>query len=573
MNHLARIVNEFNELTKIARKWDDLSYDEQKGYLSRHPLSRRKMTAKPEGQEKSREKPSSRKKLVKEKLKERLTAKPESGEKSREKLLSRKKLLKEIKKAPTEDSSDRDRDPYMENIKSGVTWRKNKIEELKKSLPKDQQEWAPYLVQINRKTGDSFANDIKDVYKNKPIIHEAGDKEKFLVPSVLTQYNNSGRRYLVDEANIDNVNLLAFDSVEEAKAFIDEEPAMAEKFTLRKQIKSVTEDIFNSYKKTIVPEGYHHLPHMYIADSLAKTPQEDVYGTRHNSDNTTEQYLMTKGQSFNLSSSDHKKIDNAINNPESSLEDVKFAIDNLDKFTADVKKYKEINKGSDYDVEKAQEFLDKKDKIKKALSDSVEKLKLKNKLIDKHGYETKDDIKLPEGFEFRDKPKLSYEAYNDIIIGNDDMEIHLSLSKPDGNGKHGGEVYYKVPGKDGTYMLGRRGFDSGISTSWDENQDVNQLIQEKINEVKAKQDKISQMTVQIPVKGSRQGGGTWSVTPERFEEMKNELKSGKQLTFSPSGMGTGYYVSARPSRYGDKAAKELDDMFGMPLYIDTYDHD
>jgi len=44
MNHLARIQIEF---LKEARKWDDLSIDEQKAYLKRHPKSKRKITAKP----------------------------------------------------------------------------------------------------------------------------------------------------------------------------------------------------------------------------------------------------------------------------------------------------------------------------------------------------------------------------------------------------------------------------------------------------------------------------------------------------------------------------------------------
>jgi hypothetical protein len=46
MKHLATI---FSEFIKQARKWDDLSYEDQKGYLSRHPGTRRKITAKPEG--------------------------------------------------------------------------------------------------------------------------------------------------------------------------------------------------------------------------------------------------------------------------------------------------------------------------------------------------------------------------------------------------------------------------------------------------------------------------------------------------------------------------------------------
>jgi len=36
-------------IQKQARKWDDLTYEEQKGYLSRHPLSKRRITARPGG--------------------------------------------------------------------------------------------------------------------------------------------------------------------------------------------------------------------------------------------------------------------------------------------------------------------------------------------------------------------------------------------------------------------------------------------------------------------------------------------------------------------------------------------
>ncbi|MDO8641478.1 MAG: hypothetical protein Q7R33_08090, partial [Nitrosarchaeum sp.] len=44
MNHLAQIQIEF---LKEARKWDEFSLEDQKGYLKRHPKSKRKITAKP----------------------------------------------------------------------------------------------------------------------------------------------------------------------------------------------------------------------------------------------------------------------------------------------------------------------------------------------------------------------------------------------------------------------------------------------------------------------------------------------------------------------------------------------
>jgi len=44
MKFLAQIQAEF---VKLSRTWDELTLREQKGYLSRHPRSRRRLTAKP----------------------------------------------------------------------------------------------------------------------------------------------------------------------------------------------------------------------------------------------------------------------------------------------------------------------------------------------------------------------------------------------------------------------------------------------------------------------------------------------------------------------------------------------
>jgi hypothetical protein len=53
MKHLARIQIEF---LKEARKWDDLTLEDQKAYLKRHPKSKRKITAKPGNKKKLNEK-------------------------------------------------------------------------------------------------------------------------------------------------------------------------------------------------------------------------------------------------------------------------------------------------------------------------------------------------------------------------------------------------------------------------------------------------------------------------------------------------------------------------------------
>jgi len=59
MKHTAQINTGF---VKLARKWEDMSLEDQKGYLSRHPKSKRKLTAKPS---------KSKKKDTKEKLLEK----------------------------------------------------------------------------------------------------------------------------------------------------------------------------------------------------------------------------------------------------------------------------------------------------------------------------------------------------------------------------------------------------------------------------------------------------------------------------------------------------------------------
>jgi hypothetical protein len=60
MKHLATIQTEF---LKEARDWDDLTLEEQKGYLKRHPATKRKITAKPEKSTKSETKPDIHKKI------------------------------------------------------------------------------------------------------------------------------------------------------------------------------------------------------------------------------------------------------------------------------------------------------------------------------------------------------------------------------------------------------------------------------------------------------------------------------------------------------------------------------
>jgi len=71
MKHLAQIQVEF---IKESRKWDNLTYEEQKAYLQRHPKSKRRITAQP-GQPAQQIMPSDKKELKSELSQKRQTQK------------------------------------------------------------------------------------------------------------------------------------------------------------------------------------------------------------------------------------------------------------------------------------------------------------------------------------------------------------------------------------------------------------------------------------------------------------------------------------------------------------------
>lgn len=65
------------------------------------------------------------------------------------------------------------------------------------------------------------------------------------------------------------------------------------------------------------------------------------------------------------------------------------------------------------------------------------------------------------------------------------------------------------------------------------------------------------------------------VTPARKAEIAAALRAGRTHNFTPSGFGTGYAVSAKPSgRFVRQAPPEMAAFFGVPrLYYETFDHD
>jgi hypothetical protein len=554
MNRLSQLQTEF---LKVARKWDDLSLDEQKAYLKRHPKSRRKITAKPEGKKVKHE-----------------TAKPGKHE------------VKRYGPGRLREDEPTDSDKLEQ------------FEKLKKELPEDQKQFAKYLVSSKPKKANA-TRVIGQVYKGKPIIKSefdwpSGDFRAqlnksnratyFEVPvsnrQVITSVNTN---WVDDEADKVISQCAAFKSIETAKEFIDNQLEFERKADIRDEIKGVSEKIKKLFESTLEadtsadegPVASYWV--RSISDRLARAPREDLMGAEYGPDGKLRRkYVAEKGRSYKLTPAQQKLISDVVGSPESkTVEQLTEARDNLDKFVDDLRAVLAQPKTGTYAYDmgtEANRFIASVDQYKKAIDTVIPHAKLMEKLVELHETETKDDIKLPEGYNFADTSLLG-AGYGDIIIRSDDgnTELSFSMLKPNESdwSKYEGEVFYKVPGKSGVYTLGRTGVDSGIFTSWnDPLTDVNKMIAERIAEVEKHRSNILG-SVSVPV-----GDGSWHVNPERLEKMKSDLTAGKTLTFAPHGFGTGYYLSAKPSRYSKPASDVTNEAFGgMRLFYDTYDAD
>ncbi|MDO8641765.1 MAG: hypothetical protein Q7R33_09560 [Nitrosarchaeum sp.] len=657
MKHLAVIQSEF---LKEARKWDDLSYEDQKGYLKRHPASKRKLTAKPDSSTKGKDDDKlvsglswRKNKHKKEKLhkeieqkKETLTqsetpkldqklgdlfdaysktginTKMEDDSKDGKKLLAiwNKEFPDEQKISPLdvindihlntglvarhgrkptrnnplskeefvqaakdvylansdrlpkvegeEDPSSKDLQTYGLNNPLTST-EKSKLKEIEASLPDDQKQFAKYLVPDSRR--DDEKRSLEDTSGERPIIKEEythpnfGETTRYLIPTA-TRFSVPRKGFFTTGAG--GLEFGSFESIDDAKDFITKAPELERKAILRNEIEKIGRDIEREYSAATRDMSSSSTLDS-IASTLANYPREDQYGVRYdNRGDVADKFVSQKGRKFNLTEDEQKNVARALSYPKNlSSDKLEKAINDLDAFTKDVESNKDLL--PEYQKRDVDSFSKDKDKYKTALKTAVPKVKLISKLMDQHGYEkSKADLKLPEGFKFKDKSTIG-EQWGDITVGSDDgnMEIGLSLGKPGEYGKYDGEVFYKVPGQSGHYSIGRRGIDSGLTVNWNDDRSFADVVKDVAAQVKEKQDKIGR-SVDVPV-----AGGTWKVTPKRVEEMKNELKSGKSLTFAPHGMGTGYHVSTKPSRHSKPASQVTNDFFGLPLYIESYDHD
>lgn len=101
--------------------------------------------------------------------------------------------------------------------------------------------------------------------------------------------------------------------------------------------------------------------------------------------------------------------------------------------------------------------------------------------------------------------------------------------------------------------------------------DLNALVAEQLARIEKSRDYFKS-AISVP------GLPNFTVAPDRVAKLKADLKKFGVITFTPSGFGTGYSITKKPTRglrYGESRAKpELEAFLGhSPLYVSTMDCD
>lgn len=65
------------------------------------------------------------------------------------------------------------------------------------------------------------------------------------------------------------------------------------------------------------------------------------------------------------------------------------------------------------------------------------------------------------------------------------------------------------------------------------------------------------------------------IAPDDLEKLRADLNRGRDRTFTPAGMGTGYTISTKRGRYGRPASKELVEFLAVKrtVYVESFDAD
>lgn len=99
--------------------------------------------------------------------------------------------------------------------------------------------------------------------------------------------------------------------------------------------------------------------------------------------------------------------------------------------------------------------------------------------------------------------------------------------------------------------------------------DLNEIVAEQIDRAR-KRIEYNKTAIKIP-------GTKHSVAPGDVDKLKERLRKEGQMTFMPSGFGTGITITKRAPRNrweGKRAPKDVEVWWGVePLYIHTFDAD
>lgn len=124
------------------------------------------------------------------------------------------------------------------------------------------------------------------------------------------------------------------------------------------------------------------------------------------------------------------------------------------------------------------------------------------------------------------------------------------------------------------FSFDRRGIDDSFGFSpysnYKTHADISKCIKDQVKKVHDNREK-DKTTIALPGELS-----TWKRTPKEIETIKNSLNGGKEVHFSPAGMGTGKVLTKKKLSgfEGKKASAEIDNFFNVgPLYIGNFDAD
>ncbi len=175
-------------------------------------------------------------------------------------------------------------------------------------------------------------------------------------------------------------------------------------------------------------------------------------------------------------------------------------------------------------------------------------------------------LTIPKGFtsEMREEKDWGNVSTTHLIfvVKSDDIELRFDQSGS-------GHTDFKIG--DSTLTFDRLGVEDSFYHlpfgDWDKvKYDLNAILKEQLSRV-AKQRERAETAMAVP-------DIPFTLAPEELKKYKSRLAKGNQITFMPSGFGTGYQISKVPRRDAKRASSKMEAFFGIdPLFISSFDAD